>query len=36
MNIEKILEYQNLDTQIKKLEEALENNADQKAIDRKH
>jgi predicted nucleic acid-binding Zn-ribbon protein len=32
MNIEKILEYQNLDTQIKKLEEALENNADQKAM----
>lgn len=32
MNIEKILEYQNLDTQIKKLEEALENSADQKAM----
>lgn len=32
MNIEKILEYQNLDTQIKKLEETLENNADQKAM----
>ena len=32
MNIEKILEYQNLDTEIKKLEEALENSSDQKAM----
>ncbi|MBR5012792.1 MAG: hypothetical protein IKY15_02520 [Clostridia bacterium] len=32
MNIEKILEYQRLDTQIKKLEETLENSADQKAM----